>query len=149
MSRGRNSFEKRALLAKFINRIMRHGKKTVAETVIYDALDIIKQQGRNPLEVFEKAINEVGPKQEVKARRIGGAAYQVPVEVRGERRISLATRWIMQAAYKRSNKEYRTFSKKLAAELLDASNNAGEAIRKRDIAHKMAESNKAFAHFRW
>lgn len=137
------------LVAKFINRLMRDGKKTVAQKVVYSAFDLLKAQGHDPVSLFEKAIEAIGPKQEVKARRIGGAAYQVPSEVRGARRIALAIRWILEATSKRSNAEYKTFSQKLAAELLDASQNQGEAIKKRDVAHRMAEANKAFAHFRW
>lgn len=137
------------LLAKFINRIMFSGKKTVAQKVVYDAFEIMKAKGVDPLSTFEKAIDIVAPKVEVKARRIGGAAYQVPSEVRGTRRISLAFRWILEATKKRPNHEYKTFGQKLAAELIDASNNAGESIKKRDVVHKMAEANKAFAHFRF
>jgi len=137
------------LVAKFINRLMHNGKKTVAQKVVYSAFDLLKSQGHNPVSLFEKAIETIGPRQEVKARRIGGAAYQVPSEVRGARRTALAIRWILEATSKRSNAEYKTFSQKLAAELLDASQNLGEAIKKRDIAHRMAEANKAFAHFRW
>lgn len=159
MSRGGRRIKKRkiipdpvyknALVAKFINRVMRNGKKTTAQRVVYGAFEILRQQGHEPLKIFEAAIDRVGPRQEVKARRIGGAAYQVPTDVRGERRMSLAVRWILEASAKRSSREFNTFSKKLATELLDASNNAGEAIRKRDISHRMAEANKAFAHFRW
>lgn len=137
------------LLTKFINRTMYDGKKTTAQRSIYGALDILKEQGHNPLEVFEKAIENVGPRLEVKARRIGGAAYQVPTEVRGARKTALAIRWIVEAARKRSNSEFHTFSEKLAAELLAAINNEGDAIKKRDGALRMAEANKAFAHFRW
>lgn len=140
---------KNVLVAKFINRLMISGKKTTAQNVVYGAFDILKEKGLNPVEVFEKAIDNIGPRQEVKARRIGGAAYQVPSEVRGERRVSLSIRWILEAARKRSSKEYGSFSQKLAAEFQDASNNLGDAVRKRDIAHKMAEANKAFAHFRF
>ena len=136
------------LVARFINRLMRDGKKTVAQRVVYDALDLLKKEG-DPVEIFEKAIDAVGPKQEVKARRIGGAAYQVPQEVRGARRTALAIRWILEVAAKRPTAEHKSFASKLAAELKDASQNLGEAIRKRDIAHRMAEANKAFAHFRW
>jgi small subunit ribosomal protein S7 len=159
MSRGGRNIKKReihpdpvyksVLLAKFINRLMKDGKKTVAQRVLYDALDIIRKQNDNALGVFESALDSIGPKMEVKARRIGGAAYQVPVEVRGERRTSLAIRWLLEAARKRPSGQYRTFAEKLAAEIIDANNNAGEAIRKRDIAHRMADANKAFAHFRW
>lgn len=137
------------LVTKFINRLMHSGKKTTAECVMYGTFDILREKGHDPLQTFEKAIEMIGPRQEVKARRIGGAAYQVPSEVRGPRRVSLAIRWILAAANKRPSGEFKTFSEKLAAELLDAVNNAGEAVRKRDIAHKMAEANKAFAHFRW
>jgi small subunit ribosomal protein S7 len=135
-------------IAKFINRLMRDGKKTTAQRVVYDALEVLKKEG-DPVKIFEQAIETVGPRQEVKARRIGGAAYQVPSEVRGPRRIALAIRWILEAATKRPNTEYKTFADKLAAEIKDATQNLGEAIRKRDIAHRMADANKAFAHFRW
>ena len=127
---------------------MHDGKKTVAQRVVYDAFELLKKEG-DPVKIFEQAIDNVGPKQEVKARRIGGAAYQVPQEVRGARRTALAIRWILEAAAKRPTAEHKSFASKLAAELKDASQNLGEAIRKRDIAHRMAEANKAFAHFRW
>ena len=137
------------LVAKFINGLMKDGKKSVAQSVLYGAFDLIAEKGQNPLETFEKAIQNVGPKVEVRARRVGGASYQVPTEVRGERRISLAIRWIIAAAHARSSKQYHTFGEKLAAELIDSNNNAGEAIRKRDLMHRNAEANKAFSHFRW
>lgn len=137
------------LISKFINRMMIDGKKTIAEKNFYDALKKLEAQELNPVEVFEKALQQVGPKVEVKARRVGGANYQVPQEVRNERRISLAIRWIIEAARKRSNKEFHTFNEKLAQELLDATNNLGEAVRKRDVMQKNAEANKAFASFRW
>lgn len=137
------------LVTKFINRIMLSGKKTAAQQVLYKTFDILKEQNHDPLLVFQNAIDNVGPKVEVKARRIGGAAYQVPTEVRGERKVSLAVRWIVEAARKRSSSEHKSFASKLAAELLDASNNLGDAIKKRDVAYRMAEANKAFAHFRW
>ncbi|GDX62346.1 30S ribosomal protein S7 [Candidatus Levyibacteriota bacterium] len=137
------------LVAKFINRLMNDGKKTIAENIVYSAFDIIKSKEKDPLEIFEKAMQNVAPKQEVRARRVGGANYQVPSEVRGERKVSLAGRWILEAARKRSNKEYHTFGEKLAAELLDAVDNKGEAVKKRDTIHRMAEANRAFAHFRW
>ena len=136
------------LVARFINRLMHDGKKTVAQRVVYDAFELLKKEG-DPVKIFEQAIDNVGPKQEVKARRIGGAAYQVPQEVRGARRTALAIRWILEAAAKRPTAEHKSFASKLAAELKDASQNLGEAIRKRDIAHRMAEANKAFSHFRW
>lgn len=138
-----------ALVTKFINNLMRDGKKTTAERVFYDALELIKEKGKEPLETFERAISNIEPKIEVKARRVGGANYQVPVEVRGERKMSLAIRWLIAAAASRPSKEYHTFSEKLAAELMDAIENKGEAIKKKDVMHRMAEANKAFAHFRW
>lgn len=138
------------LVAKFINRLMKHGKKTVAQGVVYDAFEYMKVNGdTDPVASFEKAIDNVAPRTEVKARRIGGAAYQVPTEVRGPRRVSLAIRWILEAARKRSNAEHKKFSQKLAAEIMDVNKNTGDAIRKRDVAHKMADANKAFAHFRF
>jgi len=137
------------LVSRFINRVMERGKKRVAENLVYKALDNIKDTGEDPIKVFETAINTVGPKIEVRPRRVGGASYQVPIEVRGDRRIALALRWIVAFAKKRSNKEYKTYDAKLAAELIDASKGIGEAIKKRDTVHRMAEANKAFAHFRW
>lgn len=137
------------MVAKLINKIMIDGKKTIAQKLVYDAFEKIKAQGLDPVETLNRAIDTVGPKVEVRAKRIGGAAYQVPTEVRGERRVALAIRWMLDAARKRPNKEFRSFSDKLASELLDASKNTGESIRKRDIAQKMAEANRAFAHFRF
>ena len=158
MARGASTIKKRViagdpvhgnvLVARFTNRLMRDGKKTVAQRIIYDAFELLKKEG-DPVKLFELAIESVGPKVEVKARRIGGAAYQVPQEVRGARKTALAIRWILEAAAKRPTAEHKSFAAKLAAELLDATKNAGEAIRKRDIAHRMAEANKAFSHFRW
>ena|SRR3989344_3726119 len=137
------------LLARFINRVMKDGKKSVAQKQVYQALEIIKNQNKDPLEVFQTAVSNVSPRMEVKSRRVGGASYQVPTEVRGDRKISLSIRWLIEAARKKSNKEYTTFAKKLSVELLDAYNNSGEAIKKKEIMHRMAEANKAFAHFRW
>lgn len=138
------------LVTRFINRIMRDGKKTVAQSVMYGAMEEIeKQTGKNPLTTFEAAIANVAPRMEVRPRRVGGASYQVPTEVRGDRREALAIRWILTAADGKSNKEYKSFAKKLAAELMDAANNAGGAIKKRDDVLRMAEANRAFAHFRW
>lgn len=158
MARGGSNVKKRqieldpvygnVLVSKFINHLMRDGKKTVAQRVVYDALELLKKEG-DPVALFEQAIETVGPKVEVKARRIGGAAYQVPTEVRGARKVGLAIRWILEAASKRPAQESKTFAARLAGELLDATKNAGEAIKKRDIAHRMAEANKAFSHFRW
>lgn len=137
------------LVSRFVNRVMLSGKKTVAQQLVYKALDIIKEKGEDPIKVFETAINNVGPKTEVKARRVGGASYQVPMEVRGDRRVALAIRWIVEFAKKRSNREFHSYAEKLAVELLDASKNVGEAIKKRDTVHRMADANKAFAHFKW
>jgi small subunit ribosomal protein S7 len=137
------------MVARFINRVMLSGKKSIAEHLVYRALDILKEKGEDPIKTFELAVNNVGPKMEVKARRVGGASYQVPTEVRGDRRIALALRWIVMFAKKRSNSEFHTFSEKLAAEIIDASKNLGEAIKKRDTVQRMADANKAFAHFRW
>ena len=137
------------LVAKFINRLMKDGKKTVAEKVVYDAFDNLSEKGLNPLETFLKALDTVGPKVEIKARRIGGANYQVPVEVRGDRKMAVAIRWVLEAAEGRPSKEYRSFAEKLVAELQDALDGKGEAIKKRDNTHRQAEANKAFAHFRW
>ena len=137
------------LVAKFINRLMRDGKKTVAQKKLYNAFKIISEKNQDPVETFDKALQNVAPKVEVKARRVGGANYQVPIEVRQDRKISLAIRWILEAATKKPNKEFHTFEEKLATELLDAANNEGEAIKKKEVMHKQAEANKAFSHFRW
>lgn len=137
------------IVSKLINYIMIDGKKTVAQAQVYGAFKILADKGEDPLKLFEKAMQNVGPKVEVKARRIGGANYQVPQEVKHERRIALALRWIIEAARKRANKEFHTFAEKLAVEITEAANNQGEAIRKRDIALKQAEANRAFGHFRW
>lgn len=137
------------LVAKFINRLMKDGKKTVAEKVVYGMFDLLKEQGNDPLETFLKALDAIGPKVEIKARRIGGANYQVPVEVRGDRKMAVAIRWVLEAAEGRPSKEYRSFAEKLVAELQDALEGKGEAIKKRDNTHRQAEANKAFAHFRW
>ncbi len=140
---------KNRLVAKFINRLMKDGKKTIAQRALYNAFAVIAEKKQDPLDVFEKALQNVGPKTEVKARRVGGASYQVPAEVRGDRRISLAIRWIITAAKARPSKEYHTFSEKLAQELMDGALNQGAAIKKRDTVLRMAEANRAFAHFRW
>jgi small subunit ribosomal protein S7 len=137
------------LVSKLINYIMLDGKKSIAQALVYQAFDLLKEKGEDPLKIFEKALQNVGPKVEVKARRVGGANYQVPVEVKHERRMTLALRWILEATRKRSNKEYHSFAAKLAAELTDASQNLGEAIRKRDVTLKQAEANRAFSFFRW
>jgi small subunit ribosomal protein S7 len=135
------------VLAKLINHIMSRGKKGLAQTICYGAFDIIKaKSGRDPLEVFEHAMKNVMPVLEVKARRVGGANYQVPVEVRADRRQALGIRWIINFARKRTGK---SMQERLAAELMDAANNTGGAVKKREETHKMAEANKAFAHYRW
>ena len=134
-------------VAKLINSIMLDGKKGTAQAIVYGAFDrIAEQTGENPLEVFEKAMNNIMPVLEVKAKRIGGANYQVPVEVRAERRQTLGLRWLTK--YTRLRGE-RTMAERLAKELIDASNNAGASVKKKEDTHKMAEANKAFAHFRW
>ncbi len=129
---------------------MKDGKKSVAQTQVYGALEIIKAKTKqNPLDAFESAIKNITPQMEVRSRRVGGAAYQVPTPVRPSRGFSLATRWLVTEARKRPNKQFRTFSEKLAAELLDALNSEGGAIQKKLTAHRQAEANRAFAHFRW
>ena len=134
-------------IARFVNRLMNDGKKSTARRVFYDALDIIQERTkRDPVEVFEEALSNATPQIEVKPRRVGGATYQVPVEIRAERRLALAQRWLIQNARKRSGKSMAT---KLAAELLDAASNQGATIRRRDETHRMAEANRAFAHYRW
>ena len=136
-----------ALVSRFINGLMRKGKKSTAQRVFYSALDVVGQRSKeDPLKVFHQAMDNVKPLVEVKSRRVGGATYQVPVEVRYDRRISLAIRWLIGYAQNRPEKSMVT---KLAGELLDASQNRGGAIKKREDTHKMAEANKAFAHYRW
>ncbi len=138
------------LLTRFINKVMHDGNKSVARSLVYRALEDIKEKTKqDPVAIFEKAIINVTPKMEVRPRRVGGASYQVPVEVRGDRKEALAIRWILTGAESRSNKEYHSFAGKLAAELLDAANNTGIAIKKRDDTQKVAAANRAFAHFRW
>lgn len=140
---------KNVLVAKFVNYLMKDGKKSVAQNVLYETLDIVSKKNKEPISLFEQAIQNVGPRQEVKPRRVGGASYQIPVEVRSDRRASIAIRWIINAAKGKSNKDYHTFSGKLAQELMDAAENKGEAIKKRDAVHRMAQANRAFAHFKW
>lgn len=135
------------LVQRFINRLMMCGKKSVAEKIFYRAMEIVGERTkRNPLEVFHQALKNVMPVLEVRPRRVGGATYQVPMEVRPERRISLGIRWLVTSARKRGG---RTMIEKLAAELMDAANNQGAAVKKREDTHRMAEANKAFAHYRW
>ena len=135
------------LVSKFMNILMLDGKKSVAEGILYGAFDVIRDRHKEePLEVFRKALDNVKPKLEVKSRRVGGATYQVPVEVRPERRVSLAMRWLV--SYSRDRGE-KTMRERLAAEFFDASQGRGNAVKKRDDTHKMAEANKAFSHYRW
>jgi small subunit ribosomal protein S7 len=135
------------LVAKFMNTVMVDGKKAVAEGIVYGALDIVKARYKeDPLEVFKKAMDNVKPKLEVKSRRVGGATYQVPVEVRPERRVALAMRWLVLYARDRGEK---TMRERLAGELVDAAAMRGNSVKKRDDTHTMAEANKAFAHYRW
>jgi small subunit ribosomal protein S7 len=135
------------LVTRLINRIMLDGKKGVAQRILYNAFDLIRERtGQDPMEVFEQALKNVMPVLEVRARRVGGANYQVPVEVRPDRRTTLGLRWLVN--YSRLRGE-RTMEERLAAEIIDASNNTGAAVKKREDVHKMAEANKAFAHYRW
>ena len=156
MSR-RHSAEKREIhpdpkfgnlvVTKFMNTVMYQGKKSVAESIVYGAFDIIEGKTKqSPLGVFEQALDNVMPSIEVRSRRVGGATYQVPVEVRNERRQALGIRWLITAARDRNEK---TMTERLSAELLDASNNRGNAVKKREDTHKMAEANRAFSHYRW
>ncbi len=138
------------MVTKLINRVMQSGKKTVAQKEVYSALDLLKTQtGQDPLTVFHQALENIKPQMEVRSRRIGGAAYQVPSPVRGPRRDSLGIRWLITFANARDSSQYHTFAQKLVAELTDALNNAGGAVKKKLDTHRMAEANKAFAHFRW
>jgi small subunit ribosomal protein S7 len=156
MSR-RHSAEKREIIpdpkfhdivvTKFMNSVMYEGKKSVAETIVYGAFDIIESKTKqSPIEVFKSALENVAPAIEVRSRRVGGATYQVPVEVRNERRQALAIRWIITAARGRNDK---TMVDRLSSELMDAANNRGNAVKKREDTHRMAEANRAFAHYRW
>ncbi|PSR29641.1 MAG: 30S ribosomal protein S7 [Sulfobacillus benefaciens] len=135
------------LVAQVINKVMQHGKKSLSERIVYNALNIVAEKtGKDAMEVFEAALKNATPLLEVRPRRVGGATYQVPMEVRATRRTSLAVRWIVNYARTRGE---RTMEERLAAELIDASQGAGGAVKKRDETHRMAESNKAFAHYRW
>ena len=134
-------------VAKFVNCLMKRGKKSVAEGIIYGSFDLIENRAKeDPLRLFKKALENVKPNLEVKSRRVGGSTYQVPVEIRGERRTALAFRWIINFARKRHEK---TMAEKLAGELMDAAAGRGASVKKKDDTHKMAEANKAFAHYRW
>ncbi len=133
-------------ITTFIHRILRSGKKSTATTVVYEALEMVQEKtGRNPVEIFEQALKNVGPAMEVRPRRVGGATYQVPIEVPSGRRVALAMRWITDAARARTGK---SLAEKLSAELMDAANNTGSSVRKREETHKMAEANRAFSHYR-
>jgi small subunit ribosomal protein S7 len=135
------------VLTKFTNSLMLKGKKSVAERIVYDAFDIMeKKTGQDPLKLFHEAIDNVRPTVEVRSRRVGGATYQVPIEVRHDRRQALAIRWIVELSRKRSE---NTMTERLSGELMDASNNRGAAVKKREDTHRMAEANKAFSHYRW
>jgi small subunit ribosomal protein S7 len=137
-----------ALVSRFINTVMRGGKRSVAEAILYGSLDIIKERtGDDPLKVFKKAIENSKPSLEVKSRRVGGSNYQVPIEVNPNRRLSLSIRWLV--GYARGRGDGKTMEERLANELLDASNLRGGAVKKREDTHRMAEANKAFAHYRW
>lgn len=139
------------LVQKLINKSMYDGKKSVASAQIYKALDLLKEKTgeADPSKTLENVLGAVAPKMEVRPRRVGGASYQVPMEVRGDRKNHLAMKWLLEAARGRSNKEYHTFAEKLAAEMQDILAGTGNAIKKRDTVHKMAEANRAFAHLRW
>lgn len=138
---------KTVTIAKFINQVMRRGKKTIARKIVYGALDIIKEKTKkDPLEILEQALNNAAPLLEVRPKRIGGATYQVPIEVKGDRRTTLAMRWIIRAAKAKKGKPMK---EKLAEELIAAANNTGAAVKKKNDTHRMAEANRAFAHFAW
>ena len=134
------------VVARFINMVMKSGKKSIAEKIVYGAMDVISEKNSEPLALVEKALANVAPAVEVKSRRVGGATYQVPVEVRSSRRMALAMRWVIESARKRGE---NTMPRKLAAELMEASESRGGAVKKREETHRMAEANKAFAHYRW
>lgn len=138
---------KNKVVGRFINKVMMRGKKALAERIVYQAFSIIEQQTqRNPIETFDQAIKNASPLLEVRPRRVGGATYQVPQEIKGDRRVSMAMRWLIQSARARPGK---SMAEKLAAELLDAAHGVGATIKRREELHKMAEANKAFAHYRW
>ncbi|KKR71306.1 MAG: 30S ribosomal protein S7 [Candidatus Woesebacteria bacterium GW2011_GWA2_40_7b] len=137
-------------MAKLVNRSMKDGKKSVVRKEVYGAMELIKEKtGSDPVKVFDQAMENIRPTMEVRPRRVGGAAYQVPQQVRGERRDSLAIRWLVGAANSKSNTEFHTYGEKLAAEIIDASKGEGVSVKKRQEIERVAESNKAFAHFRW
>ena len=139
------------LVTRLINRVMKDGKKTIAQKQVYKTMDILKEKfpKQEPVDVLRKALDKIKPQMEVRSRRVGGGAYQVPMPVKGDRKETLAIRWTIEAARNRSNSQYHTFSGKLAAELIDALNDEGTAFKKKINTHKAAEANRAFAHFRW
>ncbi|MFH1827223.1 MAG: 30S ribosomal protein S7 [bacterium] len=155
----RRSYKKRAVkrdqihqnleVSKLINYIMKHGKKTVAEKIVYEVFDRIKKEDKDPIRILDKAIANVAPEHEVKPRRLGGASYLIPIEVRKERRTYLALNWIIEKASAKSNKEFKSFSNKLYRELIDAADNQGDAVNKKIETEKLAEANKAFSHLKW
>ncbi len=137
-------------MSRIVNRVMRDGKKSVAQKQVYQAFKIIEEKtGQDPLMTLKMALENVKPIMEIRARRIGGAAYQVPMPVRVDRRLTLAIRWLVNYANERPNSEYKTFSAKLAQEILDAASNQGAAVKQRETVHRQSEANQAFAHFRW
>jgi len=141
---------KNKLVTQIINRSMKDGKKSVAQKQVYKALELVKEKvNEDPIKILSQAMNNIKPSTEVRPRRVGGAAYQVPIPVRGNRRESLAVRWLIFAARSRSNSEYPTFAEKLSSEISDAANSEGGAVKKRQDIERMAEANRAFAHFRW
>ena len=141
---------KNRLVSKLINRTMKDGKKSVAQKEVYEALELIKEKtNEDPIKTFSQAMNNIKPTMEVRPRRIGGAAYQVPMSVRGPRKESLAIRWLIAAARARSNSEFHTFAEKLAIELMDAAKGEGTAVKKRTDIERQAEANRAFSHFKW
>lgn len=138
------------MVARLINKVMVDGKKTIAQKLVYKALENIKKETKqDPISIFEKALANVSPKMEVRPRRIGGASYQVPIEVRGDRKEALAIRWLIAAAEARSNREFHSFDLKLAAEVMEAAQNGGGAVKKKEDMQKVANANRAFSHFRW
>ena len=139
------------LITRLINKIMQHGKKTIAINQIYDALTIVKDKmkAESPLIILRQAVENIKPSVEVRSRRVGGAAYQIPVPVKGDRREALAIRWLVTCSRQRPNKEFHTYAEKLAAEIMDAYKNEGTTMKKKQDMHRMADANKAFAHFRW
>ena len=137
------------LLTQLINRVMKEGKKALAKRLVYGALEKIREQGLDPVKTFNQAVDNVRPSVEVRPRRVGGAAYHVPLSVKGDRQISLALRWLVLGAQARPNSQYHTFDQKLAAELVDAAQGVGRAVKKKEEVFRIAEANKAFAHFRW